>query len=139
MKTIKNTMIILGIAASVLIGGFFCYSGSFEAYAKSKPCKGEKVDKKVKEVRASHILVSTKEEAEKLREEIISGNKNFSEAAAESSMCPSGEAGGDLGYFSRGQMVPEFEKEAFSLPVGEISKPVKTQFGWHIIVVTDRR
>jgi len=64
---------------------------------------------------------------------------NLAEAAAEVSLCPSGAQGGDLGYFEKGQMAPEFEKAAFSLPLGEISEPVKTQFGWHLIVVTDKK
>lgn len=90
------------------------------------------------EVRASHILVSSKGEAEKIRQEILDG-KSFEDAAKEYSSCPSSAKGGDLGYFSRGMMVPEFEKEAFALPVGQISKPVRTQFGWHLISVTDKK
>jgi len=92
----------------------------------------------VKEIRASHILVQTKEQAEKVREEILAG-KSFEEAAKEYSLCPSGKQGGDLGYFGRGAMVPEFEKAAFELPVNQVSEPVKTQFGWHLIVVTDKK
>lgn len=92
----------------------------------------------VVEVKASHLLVDSQEQAEKLREEIIAG-KSFADAARESSKCPSGARGGDLGYFTRGKMVPEFEKAAFELPVGEISAPVKTQFGWHLLLVTEHR
>ncbi len=91
-----------------------------------------------KEVRACHILVKTKEQAEQIREEVING-RNFSAAASEYSICPSGKEGGDLGYFSRGMMVPAFENVAFRIPIGEVSKPVETQFGWHLILVTDRR
>ncbi len=90
------------------------------------------------EVRASHILVSTEDEANKLREEIISG-KDFAAVAAEYSNCPSGAAGGDLGFFGKGMMVKPFEDAAFSLEIGEISQPVQTQFGWHLIVVTDKK
>lgn len=90
------------------------------------------------EVRASHILVSTEDEANKLREEIING-KDFAAVAAEYSNCPSGAAGGDLGFFGKGMMVKPFEDAAFELEVGEISKPVQTQFGWHLIVVTDKK
>ncbi|MDD3420581.1 MAG: peptidylprolyl isomerase [Candidatus Gastranaerophilales bacterium] len=90
------------------------------------------------QVRASHILVKTKEEADEIRKEIQKG-MTFSQAAQEFSLCPSGEEGGDLGYFDRGMMVPEFEDAAFSLPIGQLSQPVRTEFGWHLILVTDRR
>lgn len=88
-------------------------------------------------VKASHILVKTQEEALKIRKEIV-GGKSFEQAAKEYSMCPSKDDGGDLGFFCRGMMVPEFEKAAFSLPVSKLSMPVKTEFGWHLIMVTDR-
>lgn len=90
------------------------------------------------QVRASHILVHSEEDAQKLREEILAG-KDFAEAAQEYSKCPSGAQGGDLGYFSRGMMVPEFDKAAFELEVGELSEPVQTQFGWHLLIVTDKK
>ena len=90
------------------------------------------------EVRASHILVATEEEANNLRNEIING-KNFADVAAEYSKCPSGANGGDLGYFGRGMMVKPFEYAAFELEVGELSQPVQTQFGWHLIEVTDKK
>lgn len=90
------------------------------------------------EVRASHILVATEEEANNLRNEIING-KNFADVAAEYSKCPSGANGGDLGYFGRGMMVKPFEDAAFELEVGELSQPVQTQFGWHLIEVTDKK
>ncbi len=91
----------------------------------------------IKQVRASHLLVQTKEEVEKIREEILAG-KDFAKAA-EVSKCPSGANGGDLGFFGKGQMVPEFEKAAFELPVGEVSPPIQTQFGWHLLIVTDQK
>ncbi|OGI21220.1 MAG: peptidylprolyl isomerase [Candidatus Melainabacteria bacterium RIFOXYA12_FULL_32_12] len=93
---------------------------------------------KLTEVRASHILVATKEEADKIREEILNG-KDFGHAARKNSKCPSGYQGGDLGFFKRGNMVAEFENAAYTLPINEISEPVKTQFGWHLIMVTDQR
>ena len=89
------------------------------------------------EIRASHILVKTKDEADKLYEEIKAG-KDFAEVAAEVSMCPSGQAGGDLGYFGKGMMVKPYEDAAFALEKGELSKPVETQFGWHLILLTDK-
>lgn len=92
----------------------------------------------VTEVKASHILVDTEQEAIKLKEEILSG-KDFEDVAAEHSNCPSGARGGDLGFFGRGQMVKEFEVAAFDLKVGELSDPIRTNFGWHLILVTDQQ
>lgn len=89
-------------------------------------------------VRASHILVDTKEDAEAIKQAIDNG-QGFVTMARRCSKCPSGQQGGDLGYFERGQMVKEFEDVAFSLPVGKISEPVHTQFGWHLIKVLDRK
>ena len=91
----------------------------------------------VSEIKASHILVETEQEAINLKEEILSG-KAFEDVAAEHSNCPSGANGGDLGFFGRGQMVGEFEEAAFDLKVGEISAPVRTNFGWHLILVTEK-
>lgn len=83
-------------------------------------------------IRASHILVGSKEEADQIFEELMDGY-DFEAIAKQQSKCPSGKKGGDLGFFSRGQMVKEFENAAFSLKPGQISRPVKTQFGWHVI------
>ncbi len=90
------------------------------------------------EVKASHILVKTEQEALKLYEEIKNG-KSFEDAAVQYSLCPSGAMGGDLGYFGRGMMVKPFEDAAFDMEVGEISKPVQTQFGWHLIQLNDKK
>lgn len=88
------------------------------------------------EIRASHILVKTKEEADKILEEIKNG-KDFAEVAQAVSLCPSGNDGGDLGFFGRGMMVKPFEDAAFALiEMGDISEPVETQFGWHLIKLT---
>ena len=88
-----------------------------------------------KTVRASHILVDSEDQAWAIKSRITEG-ENFETLAKEYSKCPSKEKGGDLGYFNRGQMVPEFEYAAFSTPIGEVSDPVKTRFGWHLIKVT---
>ena len=91
------------------------------------------------EVRARHILVETEDEAKAIIAELDKG-ADFETLAKEKSTGPSGPAGGDLGYFSRGRMVPEFEEAAFALDVGAYTKePVKTQFGWHVIKVDDKR
>ncbi len=89
-------------------------------------------------VKASHLLVKTEDEAKKLKAEIDNG-KNFAELAKQVSLCPSGRNGGDLGYFTKGQMVKEFEDACFSMKVGEVSNPVKTQFGYHLIQLTDKK
>lgn len=83
-------------------------------------------------VQAKHILVKTEEEANAILFDLSKG-ASFEDMAKKKSMCPSGKKGGDLGEFGKGMMVKEFEVAAFSLKPGEISKPVKTQFGWHII------
>lgn len=92
------------------------------------------------EVKASHILVETKEQADEVMKELAAG-KAFADIAKEKSIDPgSKENGGDLGYFQRGQMVPEFEQAAFSLEKGAVTKePVQTQFGFHIIKQEDKR
>jgi hypothetical protein len=90
------------------------------------------------EIRASHILVDTEEEAQEAYD-LIKNGTDFAELAKNISKCPSASKGGDLGWFGKGKMVAEFEKAAFSLDVGEISEPVETEFGWHIIEVTGKR
>ena len=85
-------------------------------------------------VSAAHILVDTEEKALLILAKIKAGEVSFEDAARENSSCPSGENGGDLGTFTRGQMVPEFDKAVFEMQVGEITDaPVKTQFGYHLI------
>jgi len=91
----------------------------------------------LKKIKASHILVDTKEEADELYKLVKEKKSDFAKLAKENSKCPSKNQGGDLGEFTQGDMVREFEDAAFSLKVGEISKPVKTQFGWHIIERTE--
>jgi peptidyl-prolyl cis-trans isomerase C len=91
------------------------------------------------EIHARHILVPTKEEAQKAIEEIKSG-KEFSAVATELSKGGSAQNGGDLGYFVKDDMVPEFAEAAFAMEPGQVSQePVETQFGWHVIKVEDRR
>jgi peptidyl-prolyl cis-trans isomerase C len=100
-------------------------------------------------VSASHILVKVdasdddaakaakRERIEALRKQIVEG-ADFAQLAAENSDCPSASSGGDLGSFGRGQMVPAFEDAAFSQPVGEVGEVVETQFGYHLVLVTDK-
>jgi parvulin-like peptidyl-prolyl isomerase len=83
-------------------------------------------------VKASHILVEKQSQALKVLEELKAG-ADFRELAKKYSTCPSGKKGGDLGQFGRGQMARAFEQAAFALKTGQVSEPVKTQFGYHII------
>jgi len=94
---------------------------------------------KQEEVHARHILVKTEDEAKEVIKELDAG-KDFAAVAKEKSTDPNKSDGGDLGYFQRGRMVKEFDDAAFSLPVGTYSKtPVKTDFGFHVIKVEDKR
>ncbi|WP_404988372.1 peptidylprolyl isomerase [Clostridium culturomicium] len=88
-------------------------------------------------VRAKHILVDSEEKAKEVKAS-IDGGVSFEEAAQKNSSCPSSSQGGDLGFFTRGRMVPEFEEAAFELAIGEVSEPVKTQFGYHLIKVEEK-
>jgi parvulin-like peptidyl-prolyl isomerase len=83
-------------------------------------------------VHCAHILVKTEQEVKSILDQLNRG-ASFSKLAMEKSLCPSKKRGGDLGTFGRGQMIREFEQAAFALQKCQISQPVKTQFGWHII------
>jgi len=85
-------------------------------------------------VSAKHILVDQEYEAQDLLQKIEKGEATFEELAQKFSKCPSGKSGGDLGEFGKGQMVAPFEEAAFGLEVGKVSKPVQTQFGYHLIL-----
>ncbi len=86
---------------------------------------------------ARHILVPSEDACTKLKTEIEAGG-DFAALAKQHSTCPSGKKGGDLGQFSPGQMVKEFDQVVFSAPVGQVQGPVKTQFGYHLIEITQR-
>mgnify|MGYP001035772961 CR=1 FL=1 len=86
---------------------------------------------------ARHILVDSEERCEELRRAIEDG-ADFADLAVAHSECPSGSAGGDLGEFEPGQMVPEFDQVVFHEAVGEVHGPVQTQFGYHLIEILDR-
>ena len=88
--------------------------------------------------RAKHILVAEESEAANIKAEIESGDLSFEDAAKKYSTCPSKEQGGDLGNFGKGMMVPEFENAAFNAEIGKVTEPVKTQFGYHLILVEDK-
>jgi peptidyl-prolyl cis-trans isomerase C len=90
------------------------------------------------EVRARHILVKTEDEAKAIIAELKNGG-DFAELAKQKSTDPGAAEGGDLGYFPKEEMVPEFAEAAFKLDKGQISEPVHTRFGWHVIKVEDKR
>lgn len=117
-----------------------------EAYYEENPDQFETPE----QVKARHILIKTDEDADEAekqaaREKIqeiakrIDDGEKFSEVAKEESDCPSSERGGDLGYFSQGQMVKPFEEAAFSLAVGDVSDVVETRFGYHLIKAEDKK
>ena len=95
-------------------------------------------DSPPREFNASHILLESEEDAKKVLLELDAG-ADFAELAAERSTGPSGPNGGNLGWFGPGQMVPDFENAVAALEVGQISNPVQTQFGWHVIILNDAR
>ena len=121
-------------AAGKALAGVEVTEDEAEAYYNEKGDEFQNSE----EVNACHILVSTKEEAEKVCAE-ISGGKEFADAATEYSSCPSAAKGGDLGWFGKGMMVPEFETAAFALAENEISGPVESQFGWHVIKLAGKK
>jgi peptidyl-prolyl cis-trans isomerase C len=86
---------------------------------------------------ARHILVETEAACQSLKEQIEAG-ADFAQLARQYSQCPSGEQGGDLGEFTRGQMVPEFDKVVFSGELDKVHGPVRTQFGYHLLEITSR-
>ncbi|GAB3672939.1 peptidylprolyl isomerase [Salinisphaera aquimarina] len=86
---------------------------------------------------ARHILVDSEQKCAELKSQ-IEGGSDFAEVAREHSSCPSGRKGGDLGTFGPGQMVREFDEVVFSAPLNEVQGPVKTQFGYHLLEVTER-
>ena len=90
------------------------------------------------EVHARHILVETEDQAKKIADELKKG-ADFAELAKKESKDPGAADGGDLGFFTKDQMVPEFSTAAFALEPGKISDPVKSQFGWHVIKVEEKR
>ena len=132
---------ILSLVLSLVLLSCFSYIES--QYNNSMSSRVEAAS--YKQVQALHILVPTEAEALSIREEIMKGRNqqeifnNFMEAAKKYSKCPSGKSGGILGWFGKGDMVPEFETAAFNLPNGQVSEPVKTQFGWHLIYVISKK
>lgn len=119
------------MAANEIVKGIEVTDEVAEEYYNANPAAFEKPAT----VSAKHILVAEEEVCQAILEAITKGEKTFEEAAKENSTCPSGQRGGDLGEFGRGQMVKEFEEAAFAAEIGHVVGPVKTQFGYHLIKV----
>jgi peptidyl-prolyl cis-trans isomerase C len=132
LKTVKDNL-LKGYAFNKIIDGIKVTDEEINAYYN------EHSDMFIKPetMNASHILVEDEEKAYEIIDMINEGLE-FERAAEQFSTCPSKEVGGNLGEFGKGQMVPEFENAAFKLEIGELSKPVKTQFGYHIIKVNEK-
>ncbi|MDX2259946.1 MAG: peptidylprolyl isomerase [Hyphomicrobiaceae bacterium] len=110
-----------------------------EAAAKTFYDDQVKALKPEEEVKARHILVKTEAEAREIKEKIVHGGDFEALAKAHSQDPGTKDNGGMLGFFSKGQMVPQFEEAAFALQPGDVSQPVESQFGWHLIKVEERR
>ena len=128
-----RTIILFLISVFLFMG----VSGAYE-YDYNKLMGVKKMTNEAKQIRAEHILVKDYSKALELKEKIDNG-ESFEELARENSLCPSKAQGGDLGYFTRGQMVKPFEDAAFETEVGKVSNPIQTQFGWHLIKVVDKK
>ena len=120
---------------------------NFEAAAREEYLLNKQSFKQPETVHAQHILIEFNDDEQRaktlagsVREKLLAGKHSFEELAEEYSADASVKNNkGDLGYFPRGKMVPEFETEAFSLKVGQVSEPIKTQFGYHIIKLLDKK
>ena len=127
------------ILASMAIGETVKNAAVSEEEAKAFYEENPQHFEKGATVSAKHILVKEEETCKEILAAIESGEKLFEQAAQESSTCPSGQRGGDLGEFGKGQMVKEFEEAAFSAEIGQVVGPVATQFGYHLIKVEARK
>lgn len=126
---------LTSFAISKAVGNVTVSDAEVEQYYKENPDKcstGEMVN-------ADHILVESEQQAKDILSEINSGNISFADAAKKYSTCPSSQNGGNLGDFGHGQMVPEFDRAVFSMNEGEITGPVKTQFGYHLIRLNKKK
>ena len=131
METTKENL-LKGYAFSKVIRDEIVTTEEAEIYFETF-----KKDFEKETVNASHILVETEEKANEILQ-LLNEGKDFKELAMEYSSCPSRDQGGELGEFGRGAMVPEFENAAFAMGAGEISQPVKTDFGYHIIKLNSK-
>ncbi len=132
LKTVKDNL-LKGYAFNKIVDGIKVTDEEIANYYNEH----SEMFKKQETLNASHILVDDEEKAYDIIDMINEGLE-FEKAAEQYSTCPSKEVGGNLGEFAKGQMVPEFENAAFKLEIGEMSEPVKTQFGYHIIKINEK-
>ena len=130
MEVMKRE-ILAQLAMAKTIEGIEITSGEAKAFYDDN----QNMFQKGETVKAKHILVDEEAKANELMEGIEKGEMTFEDAAKANSNCPSKEQGGDLGEFGKGQMVPEFEEAAFAAEIGKVVGPVKTDFGYHLILV----
>lgn len=129
----KKNIGLLAIIVVLILGASALFISQHNVNAQSQT---KELNPVRTQVRASHILVNSQDQALRIKSDIENGDITFEDAAKKYSLCPSGQNGGDLGYFSKGMMVKEFEDASFTLPINKISDPIKTQFGYHLIKVT---
>ncbi len=134
LERVKEDMLVNFAASKAIENVATATDEEIKAYYEAnmdKFSKGESVN-------ASHILVDSEEKAVEILTKINAGEISFEDAARQYSSCPSKDNGGNLGEFTRGQMVPEFDEAVFSMEVGTVSAPVKTQFGYHLIKLINK-
>ena len=133
LMEVMKMEILSQLAMASTLKGIEVTSGECKAFYEDN----KESFKKTETVKAKHILVEEEAKANELMAAIEAGEIQFEEAAKANSMCPSNAQGGDLGEFGKGQMVPAFEEAAFAAEVGKVVGPVKTDFGYHIILVDE--
>ena len=133
LMEVMKMEILSQLAMASTLKGIEVTSGECKAFYEDN----KEMFKKSETVKAKHILVDEEEKANELMAAIEAGEIEFEAAAKADSTCPSSAQGGDLGEFGRGQMVPAFEEAAFAAEVGKVVGPVKTDFGYHIILVDE--
>lgn len=133
LMDVMKMEILSQLAMASTLKGIEVTSGECKAFYEDN----KEAFQKAETVKAKHILVDEEDKANELMAALNAGEMDFAEAAKANSNCPSAAQGGDLGEFGKGQMVPAFEEAAFAAEVGKVVGPVKTDFGYHIILVDE--
>lgn len=134
LMEVMKMEILSQLAMAETLKGIEVTSGEVKAFYEDN----KEMFNKPETVKAKHILVDEEEKANELMAALNAGEMDFAEAAKAESSCPSAAQGGDLGEFGKGQMVPAFEEAAFAAEIGKVTGPVKTDFGYHLILVDER-